>query len=108
MSIINKCKKMLISIVVALISAINKVYARVTTKVSPAYGIEQPKSVSYSTFFLDILKYATIPVIALIGVIIYLKKGKENIKFKLLISIIVIGIVAILDMIVYMLFNDML
>ena len=107
MSIINKCKKILISIVAALISAINKVYARVMPEVSPAYGIEQPKSVSYSTSFLDILKYATIPFIALIGIIINKKKSKKNIKFKLLISIAVLGIVAILDMILYMLFNDM-
>ena len=45
MPIINKCKKILISIVVALISAINKVYAMSTSNILPSYGIEKPKSV---------------------------------------------------------------
>lgn len=98
----NKVKKVLVGIFVFVIGTLSKVFADVTYQ--PDYGVESPsKAEMYLEEFkwiLEVLKWIVLPIIFAIGIIViirrYIKKGKIDTLIKVLITITIILIIAII------------
>ena len=64
-----------------------KVYANIRIEVGPVYGVEEPpKSKDIIMESISILKMLIVPVILLMGFIVYNKKSKNN-KYKDIVKI---------------------
>ena len=106
--IILKVKKVLIAIVLAIISFPNKIFAAINPSALDIqdlygpppvslYGVARPNTV---TIIWRIARTFIIPIALLIGLIIYFKKSKGSKKKKILITIGIIAITAILYFVV--------
>lgn len=100
MKIVERIKKCLMVIGTFLLTVPTKVFAttRGDIDIAPAYGI--PASVESKNNMLNIFRMFIIPIVLLIGIIIYLKKSKSSKKKKILITIGIIAITAILYFII--------
>lgn len=92
----SKIKKVVVAIVLAIISFPNKIFAKKLIPVpgnAELYGVYRPSTV---TTIWKIARTFIIPIALLIGLIIYFKKSKSSKKKKILVTIGLIAIVAIL------------
>lgn len=110
MKVIEKIKKGLIGIgtFVSLLSS--KVFAtpldlRNEFYIPTAYGVPESESKYLVKNILFICRMFVIPIALLIGIIIYLKKSKSNIKRKIITILITLLIVAVLYFIIYIVSN---
>lgn len=104
---ISKVKKVIVAIVLAIISFPNKIFAALDPyaiqdlygppPVATLYGIERPNTL---TIIWRIARTFIIPIALLIGLIIYFKKSKSSTKKKILVTIGIIVITAILYFVV--------
>lgn len=86
---IKKIKKIVVSTVVLIGTVLNRAYGMPPPV--PMYGIERPEpKFDLLEEVLKIAKFFTIPIIAIVGVIVLLKKGKIDTKLKKAILIIII------------------
>lgn len=53
----------------------------------PDYGVEYPKTTKYILDIWDIFKFFIIPIVLIIGLIVYFKKSKSSTKKKVIIMI---------------------
>ena len=106
--IILKTKKVIISIVLTIISFPNKIFAAINPSALDIqdlygpptdilYGVPRPSTV---TIIWRIARTFIIPIALLIGLIIYLKKSKGSKKKKILVTIGIISITAMLYFVV--------
>ena len=110
MKIVERIKKGLIGIGAFLLTIPTKVVA--TAGFTPElYGIPGPgpelesKSIILKNI-LNILKIAVIPLILIIGIVIYLKKSRSSKKRKIITVLIIIGFVMILYFVInYIIYN---
>ena len=103
MKIIKKIGAIFIGLITCIQIFFYKVYADYRFEVGPVYGIEEPpKSVNLIMDILGKLRIIFIPIILLIGIIVYFKKSKSSKKKKMLITI---GIVS-LTVIIYFVINE--
>ena len=92
MKIISKIKKIIFSAGIAIMALLRNVYA-VDIAFSELYGVEDPdETISVLTVILNIVRFIIIPIVLLIGLIIYWKKGKDSNKVKFIGSIVAIVI----------------
>ncbi len=113
MKLLNKVKKGLIGIGLFLLAFPKKIFATSVKNiiagseqfiqdlygppVSTLYGVQNPDSVpSLMNSIWNVFKIFIIPLVLLIGLIIYFKKSKSSIKRKILITILIIATVAII------------
>lgn len=105
---ISKVKKVIVVIVLAIISFPNKIFATINPSVLDIqdlygpppvslYGVARPSTV---TIIWRIARTFIIPIALLIGLIIYFKKSKSSKKKKILVTIGIIAITAILYFVV--------
>ena len=95
----KKIKIIISSIIIFVGTICNKVYGFVT----PAYGIERPEpKFDLLEELLKIAKFFTIPIIAIVGVIVFFKKGKVDTKLKKAILIVILLILIIGATVFYM------
>lgn len=90
---ISKIKKVVILIIGTIIALPSKIYAMMYTQTEILYGPPVP---SKSELLLGIGKVLCIPIILLIGIIVYLTKKKTSTRNKVLIILAFIIIMAIL------------
>ena len=84
---IKKIKKIIVSIVVLIWTVLNRAYVM---GADPAYGIERPEpKFDLLEELFKLAKFFTIPIIAIVGVIVLLKKGKIDTKLKKAILIVI-------------------
>ena len=100
MKILEKIKKKIIGIGTFLITIPVKVFAVELMDIQPEYGVQQPvpKLEPASTIgnnIWNVCKTLVIPLILLIGIIIYFKRSKSTVKKKIFITILIISIVLI-------------
>ncbi len=104
--VINKLKKIIFFIGVLLMSLPSKIFATnvFTSPVSTLYGIPETvyesSPVSPVQLIWRIAKGIVIPLILLVGLITYLKKSKSSKKKKILVTIGIIAITAIIYFVV--------
>lgn len=102
---ISKAKKVIVAIVLAIISFPNKIFATINPSALDIqdlygpppvslYGVARPSTVTIN--FWRIARTFIIPIALLIGLIIYFKKSKSSKKKKILVTIGIIAITAIL------------
>lgn len=110
MKIVERIKKGLIGIGAFLLTIPTKVVA-IADFTPELYGIPEPgpelesKSIILKNI-LNILKIAVIPLILIIGIVIYLKKSRSSKKRKIITVLIIIGIVMILYFVInYIIYN---
>ena len=95
----KKIKIIISSIIIFVGTICNKVYGFAT----PAYGIERPEpKFDLLEELLKIAKFFTIPIIAIVGVIVFFKKGKVDTKLKKAILIVILLILIIGATVFYM------
>ena len=89
---LSKILKILMAFGILLISIRNKVFGAIESiPIEPAYGVDYvPKN-----DFTKIFSYIVIPIIWIIGSIVYWKKSKENGKEKIKVLVIVSIIIII-------------
>lgn len=108
MKIVERIKKGLIGIGAFLLTIPTKVVA--TADITPVlYGMPapNPKSIILKNI-LNILKIAVIPLILIIGIVIYLKKSRSSKKRKIITVLIIIGIVMILYFVINYIINNVI
>lgn len=94
MKIIEKIKKIFTAIGVSCITLTTKVFAKPNVEEyvinTPLYGVETPEPViPLGIKIWNICQVLIIPLILLIGIIVYFKKSKSSTKKKIIISLIV-------------------
>lgn len=106
MKVVEKIKKVVVAIVLAIISFPNKIFAAINPSMQDLYG-PQPVALygiarppSTVTIIWRIARTFIIPIALLIGIIIYLKKSKSSKKKKILVTIGIIAITVILYFVV--------
>ena len=98
---IKKIKKIVVSTVVLMGTVLNRAYG--VPPPDPAYGIERPEpKFDLLEEVLKIAKFFTIPIIAIVGAIIFFKKGKVDTKQKKVILIVIVLILIIGATVFYM------
>ena len=96
---IKKLGKVIVSLSILAGTIYNKVYGYSY----PAYGIERPEpKFDLLEEVLKIAKFFTIPIIAIVGAIIFFKKGKVDTKQKKVILIVIVLILIIGATVFYM------
>ena len=116
--IISKTKQIALSIGIAIISIPNKIFA-----VMNDYRAEQdlygppstiiqtpglygpPKTETKINGFWTAFKWTIIPIVLLIGIIVYFKKSKSSVKKKILVTICAIATIAIVCYIISLIIN---
>jgi hypothetical protein len=97
MKVVEKIKKGLIGIGLFLYTISTKVFAVIVTQeylsAETEYGVRR---VSKAEIIWIIARNFIIPIVLLIGIIMYFKKSKSSIKKKILVTIGIIAITAIL------------
>lgn len=110
MKIVERIKKGLIGLGAFLLLLPSKVFAISDSmmRISPMYGIQEPEPVRNNLInsIWNICRMFIIPIALLIGIIIYLKKGKSSKKRKIITVLITIGIVAILYLVINYIINN--
>lgn len=103
MKIIERLKKRLVGIGFFIETIVTKVFAAEYEEISSVYGVPVPEAEKEN--FIDRLwnnrRAFIIPIILLIGIIIYLKKSKSSKKRKIITVLITIGIVISLYFVMY-------
>lgn len=90
----KKFKKILIGISIGIMSMMSKIFATNNTQIlygppiQAMYGV--PEEPSKWEILINILKLLAIPVVLLIGLIIYVKKAKVSKGEKIFVSILII------------------
>lgn len=96
---IKKIKKIVVSIVVLIGTVLNRAYGRA---LDPAYGIERPEpKFDLLEELFKLAKFFAIPIIAIVGAIVFFKKGKVDTKPKKAILIVILLILIIGAIIFY-------
>lgn len=97
---IKKIKKIVVSTVVLIGTILNRAYGTVK---DPMYGIESPEpKFDLLEELFKLAKFFTIPIIAIVGVIVFFKKGKVDTKLKKAILIVILLILIIGATVFYM------
>ena len=96
--VLSKITKLFSSIGLALFTFGTKVMARDFDKIVPLYGIEpvEPKKPTFLEKSLPIIKGVFIPLILIIGLIIYWRKSKSDKGAKILLIICIVIFVLII------------
>lgn len=78
--------------------------------IEPMYGIPVPEPVknNFINSVWNICRMFIIPIVLLIGIIIYFKKSKSSKKRKIITVLITIGIVAILYFVINYIINNVI
>lgn len=111
---ISKVKKVIVAIVLAIISFPNKIFAAMipNEEIFPPDNVQYlygPPPVSlYGVARRIIARTFIIPIALLIGLIIYLKKSKSSKKKKILVTIGIIAITAILYFVIIKIIYELL
>ncbi len=102
----KKIKKITATFISMILALVSKVYAvdnlHSQSSIQPAYGINMPTYSSKSNIeliialILEILKVVAIPLIIIIGLIVYLKKGKNKVLRELAVVFIILTILCII------------
>ncbi len=105
MKIFEKVKKCLISFATFLLLIPAKVLARARPDYQPAYGVDSEylDRLNAITMTLKIVKFFIIPIVTVVGLIIFFKKSKSSNKKKVLATIGILFIIAI----VYFVINSL-
>lgn len=110
MKIISKIYKVMVSIAIAIISFPSKIFAALDPSAIQdlygpppvaLYGVARPSTV---TIIWRIARTFVIPIALLIGIIVYFKKSKSSTKKKILVTL---GIVA-LTALIYFIINKII
>lgn len=110
MKIVERIKKGLIGIGAFLLTLPTKVFAvDLDMMVQPAYGVDYPNVARIRPIVViwRIAKTFIIPIALLIGLIIYYKKSKSSTKKKVLVTIGIIAITAILYFVINYIINNL-
>ena len=91
---ISKIKKVVVLIIGTTIALPSKIYAVFDDSISALYGVYEPPNPLEE--FWKIARFFIIPIILLIGIIVYLTKKKTSTRNKVLIILAFIIIMAIL------------
>lgn len=98
---IERLKKGLIGIGTFLLTIPTKVFAeKDVKKISALYGPPPSANQGILTNILKIARVCIIPIAALIGLIVYLKKSKSSKKTKVLVTIGIISVAVILFLVI--------
>lgn len=71
----------------------------------PPKSLKNPESISFFDIFIKFISFVYIPLVVIIGLIIYFKKSKSQLKVKILITI---GILIIFTLLFIIYYNDFL
>ena len=98
MKLVERIKKGLIGLGAFLLTIPTKVFAVDYAAAAAMYGIPAPEPVknNFINSVWNVCRIFIIPIALLIGIIIYLKKSKSSKKKKILVTIGIIAITAIL------------
>lgn len=99
MKVVERIKKGLIGLGAFLLTIPTKVFAVDLDMIQPEYGVYEPEPIIRNNLInaiWNIGRMFIIPIALLIGIIIYLKKSKSSKKKKILVTIGIIAITAIL------------
>ena len=91
---ISKIKKVIVLIIGVIIALPSKIYAVFDDQITSLYGVYDPPSPLEE--FWKIARYFIIPIILLIGIIVYLTKKKTSTRNKVLIILAFIIVIAII------------
>ena len=104
MKLIERIKKDLIGLGTFLLTTSTKVFAKDSWEIQPDYGVYNVKEIPVNTSLKykiwNICRIYVIPIVLLIGILIYFKKSKSSKKKKILVTIGIISITAILYFII--------
>ena len=105
---ISKIKKVVVMAMGVIIALPGKIFAAMVpenfiNKYQTLYGVRNPVSLIIEVIW-NIARITIIPIAVLIGLIVYFKKNKSSTKKKVLVTILTIGIVAIIYCIINLIF----
>lgn len=96
MKILNKIKKIIIGIGLFLYTLPSKMLAYsygMIDKLQPDYGVPHESPIYESTMW-KVFQFILLPIILLIGLVIYIKKSKSSKKRK--IAVVIIAVIALI------------